>query len=64
MNIVQIQYTKYHSSGDKAQINIHLYIYGVHDIAKKKKEETKHKRHCTNNNKKYINKERKREKRD
>jgi hypothetical protein len=41
MNIVQIQYTKYHSSGDKAQINIHLYIYGVHDIAKKRRRRNK-----------------------
>jgi hypothetical protein len=36
MNIVQIRYTKYHSSGDKAQINIYIYIYDVHDIAKEK----------------------------
>jgi hypothetical protein len=41
MNIVQIQYTKYHSSGDKAQINIYLYIYDVHDIAKKRRRRRK-----------------------
>lgn len=33
-----------------------IYIYDVHDIARKN-----NKRHCTNNSKKYINKERERE---
>ncbi len=61
MNIVQIRYTKYHSSGDKAQINIYIYIYlrcAWYCKKKERKDKTKHKRHCTNNNKKYINKER------
>ncbi len=36
MNIVQIRYTKYHSSGDKAQINIE-YIFTMCMILQRKK---------------------------
>jgi hypothetical protein len=35
MNIVQIRYTKYHSSGDKAQINIE-YIFTMCMILQRK----------------------------
>jgi hypothetical protein len=62
MNIVQIRYTKYHFSGDKAQINIYTYIFTMCMILQKEKQKIiSKKRHCTNNNKKYINKEREKE---
>ena len=63
MSIIQIRYRKYHSSGDKAQIDIYVYIRCAWYCKESKAKQTKKGKKNTvqNNSKKYINKERDRE---